>query len=286
MSKHPEDKRWDLVIEPKVKLLDINLKEVWKYRDLIMLFVKRDLVTVYQQTILGPLWFFLQPILTAVTYFVVFSKIANIGTGEIPQMLFYLSGITIWNYFTTCLSGASTTFTSNAHIFGKVYFPRLVTPLSAVISNIIKFGIQLLPLIIMYVSFLFKGASIRPSWELVLLPVMLLFAGFLGMSIGLVVSSLTTKYRDFTFVMTIVTQSLMYLSTVIYPLSKVSNPLLRQIITYNPMTWVIDTFRIACFGHETVDWAGMAYSGSVTLVLFFIGLVMFNRTEKTFIDTV
>ncbi|MFQ3576754.1 MAG: ABC transporter permease [Cytophagales bacterium] len=286
MNKSAENESWDLVIEPKVKLLDFNLKEVWKYRDLLMLFVKRDLVTVYQQTILGPLWFFLQPILTSFTYFIVFGKIANIGTGEVPQMLFYLSGITIWNYFTTCLNGASSTFSTNANIFGKVYFPRIVTPLSALLSNIVKFFIQLLPLIILYVSFVLKGADVRPSWEMILLPLMLFYAGFMGMSIGLVVSSLTTKYRDFSFVMTIVVQSLMYLSTVIYPIEKVNNPILKKIIQLNPMTWVIDSFRVACFGHSQIDWYGMFISGIVTIVLFFFGLIMFNKTEKTFIDTV
>jgi lipopolysaccharide transport system permease protein len=281
-----KEEHWDLEIKPKAGLLDINLKEVWKYRDLLFLFVKRDIVTVYQQTILGPVWFFLQPILTAFTYFIVFSKIAKIPTEGVPQMLFYLSGITIWNYFTTCLNGASSTFTANAAIFGKVYFPRLVTPLSALISNIIKFGIQLLPLIIMYVFFVVRGSNVRPTFELLILPLLLFNAGFLGMSLGLIVSSLTTKYRDFTFVISVVVQSLMYLSTVIYPLSSVDNPIMHKCIEYNPMTWVIDAFRTGCFGEGEVSYMGLLYATAATFLFTIIGIIMFSKTEKTFIDTV
>lgn len=278
---------WDLEIKPKVSLFDINLKEIWKYRDLLFLFVKRDIVTVYQQTILGPLWFFLQPILTSLTYVVVFGKIAKIETGAVPNMLYYLSGITIWNYFTTCLSGSSSTFTANANIFGKVYFPRLVTPISFVVSNIIKFFIQLLPLILFYLYYVVvQGVGVRPNISMLLLPLLLVIAGVMGMSIGLIVSSLTTKYRDLSFVVTIGLQLAMYVSTVIYPQEKVHNALMLRLIKANPMTWVIDAFHQACFSVGNLDWMGLLYASGFTLIVFLIGLVVFNKVEKTFIDTV
>jgi len=283
-----EKENWDLEIKPKVSLLDINLKEIWKYRDLLFLFVKRDIVIVYQQTILGPLWFFLQPILTALTYLVVFGKMAQMGTGDVPKIIFYLSGITLWNYFTTCLSGASSTFTANASIFGKVYFPRLVTPLSFVVSNIIKFLIQLLPLVCFYLYYVIaRDSDIRPTPSLLLLPILLVISGIMGMSLGLIVSSLTTKYRDLSFVVTIGIQLAMYVSTVIYPLKEAKNEWMVMFMKLNPMTWIIDAFHYGCFGKAgEVNFYGLLYSLSFMLITFLIGIVVFNRVEKTFIDTV
>jgi lipopolysaccharide transport system permease protein len=281
-----ENEEWDLVIQPKVNLFQINFREIWEYRDLMAIFIKRDIVTLYQQTILGPIWYFFQPLVTSVTFFVVFSKIAHISTNKTPEMLFYLSGLAIWNYFTACFTGASGTFGSNAGLFGKVYFPRLVSPISAIASNIIKFFIQLLPVIILYIVFVFNGVEISPNAYLLLLPYLIIVVGLLGTALGLLLSALTIKYRDFTFIIPLLTQGLMYLCTVVYPLTSVTNETLKIVIKLNPVTWAVDTFRYACFGDGNVSFLGLGYLTVFTLLFLFWGVVVFNKTEKTFIDTI
>ncbi len=286
MNNNTASQDWDLIIEPKRSLLALNLKEVWKYKDLLLLFVKRDITTVYKQTVLGPLWFFIQPILTSITYVIVFSKIAHLSTAGMPQILFYLSGVSLWTYFTTCLSSSSTTFTSNAAIFGKVYFPRLVSPLSVVASNVIKFAIQLLPLILCYIYFVLDGAEIRPNVTFLLFPILLLIAGLLGMAIGLIVSALTTKYRDLSFVVNVLMQVLMYASTVLYPQEVITNEFIKTLVQLNPMTWIIDAFRFSVFGVGEMAWGGILYSVIVTMITLLGGIIIFNQVEKTFVDTV
>jgi lipopolysaccharide transport system permease protein len=281
-----DDENWDLEIKPISSLWELNLKEVWKYKYLLFLFVKRDIVTVYQQTILGPTWFFIQPILTSLTYLIVFGKIANMSTGDTPKLLFYLSGVAIWNYFTTCLNGTATTFTANAGIFGKIYFPRLVIPVSVIVSNSIKFFIQLIPLILFYIYFVSNGATVRPNIYMLLIPILLIMAGLLGLGIGIIVSSLTTKYRDLSFVLGVVVSLLMYASTVIYPLEAVKNKLLLTIIKLNPLTWTINAFRYCWFSTGEISWYGLAYSFGATVIFLMAGILIFNKTQKTFIDTV
>jgi lipopolysaccharide transport system permease protein len=283
------DTNWDLEIKPQAHLLDINLREVWKYRDLLWMFVKRDFTAQYKQTILGPLWHFIQPLFTTVVFLVVFTNIAKISTDGVPPVLFYMSGITIWNYFSSCLNATSNTFVANAGIFGKVYFPRLVIPLSTVMSNIVKFGIQFLLLIAAMLWYKLTSTSFtlsQPLSSLVLIPTIILIMAGLGLGLGIIISSMTTKYRDLTVLIGFGVQLLMYATPVAYPLSTITSEKLRFWITLNPLTPLAEAFRYAMLGVGSFDAGSFGYSFAFMLVSLFIGLLIFSKVEKTFMDTV
>jgi lipopolysaccharide transport system permease protein len=279
---------WLYEITPRRKLVDLNFKEIWRYRDLLILFVKRNIVTVYKQTILGPLWYFIQPMFTAITFTLVFNNIANIPTGNVPAFLFNLTGITAWNYFSQCLTGTSDTFRANAGIFGKVYFPRVIMPLSNVITNLFKFGIQLMVLIVSYIYVIWSGVDIGPNLNLLLFPIYVLMMAMLGLGIGMIISAFTTKYRDLTVLVGFATSLLVYFSAVPYPLSEVENkmPDYAWIVQYNPLTQIIEGFRYMILDSGTFTWSGLSYTLIISIALFLFGLIVFNRTEKNFIDTV
>ena len=290
MSNNKEN--WLYTISPKRKLIDLNFKEIWSYRDLLFLFVKRDVITVYKQTILGPLWYFIQPLFTSVIFTLIFNNLANIPTGDgIPSFLFNLAGITSWSYFKECLTGTSDTFNQNQGIFGKVYFPRVITPVSKVLTNLIKYGIQLLVFIGFYIYFVFFSSNafnVNPQKAIILLPIIILVMGVLGLGLGMIISSMTTKYRDLKFLVTFGVQLLMYGSAVMYPLSyfKEKLPTLSWLVEYNPMTTIIEAFRYMTLGVGDFSLQGIIYVIFVSIVIFLIGLILFNKTEKKFIDTV
>ena len=277
---------WDLVIEPKGKLFNLNLKEVWRYRDLLVLFVRRDFVASFKQTILGPLWHVIQPALTTIMFLFVFGKIAKIPTDGVPAVLFYMSGISILNYFSSCLLGTSGTFVANAGMFGKVYFPRLVIPLSVVASNIVKLGIQFGLLIVVFIYYAFHGYVFQVSWALLLLPVLVLMMALLGMGLGIIFSSLTTKYRDFSVLLGFGMQLLMYATPIAYPLSYLQNKPYKWILDINPLTSIIEMYRYVLFGQGVFTAASVAYSCIFILLAVLGGMVLFNKVERTFIDTV
>lgn len=276
---------WDLIISPKKSLFQLSLADIWRYRDLLRMLVKRDFVVFYKQTILGPLWFFIQPILTALVYIIVFSRIAGISTDGMPPVLFYLSGTIIWNYFADCFNNTSTTFVTNANLFGKVYFPRMVVPLSKVISGLLKFVIQFLMFLGIYIFFLLKGYDLSLSSAVFYLPVMILMMGLLGLGLGIFFTSLTTKYRDLTFLIQFGVQLLMYGTPVIYPLSAVPEKY-KLWIELNPMTPVMEGFRSAFLGTGNFQPAQLGIGFGVTILIFLLGLAVFNYTEKDFMDTV
>jgi len=277
---------WTLRIKPHSKWWDINLADVWAYRDLLWLFVRRDFVAVYKQTVLGPLWFFIQPLLTALVFTIIFSGVAGISTDGFPPMLFFLAGTTPWNYFATCLTKTSNTFVQNASIFGKVYFPRLIVPLSIVTSTIIQFGIQFLLFLGFLIYFLLTGSAINPHWGLifVLTPALILLMAALGLGTGIIVSSLTTKYRDFTFLIAFGIQLMMYGTPVIYPMSALPEKW-RWIVELNPMSAPIESFR-AIFLGGSIPWSSLGISTAMTAVLLLVGVIIFNKVEKSFMDTV
>ncbi|WP_230471285.1 ABC transporter permease [Hymenobacter jejuensis] len=277
--------QWTEVIQPRTSLLDLRLGEVWRYRDLVMMFVQRDFVSTYKQTVLGPIWFFIQPLLTTFTYVIIFGNIAKISTEGLPQLVFYMAGITIWNYFSLTLSNTSSVFTNNAHIFGKVYFPRLTMPLSIVISNIVRFLIQFGLFLAIWAYYLVKGSAIHPNGLILLTPVLLIIMGLLGLGLGMIFSALTTKYRDLTMLLAFGIQLLMYATPVIYPLSSLS-PKYKWVILANPMTSIVETFRFAFLGSGSFSWGYLSYSLLVTLVILFVGTIIFNKVEKSFTDTV
>ena len=283
---------WLYSISPKRKLVDFNFKEIWQYRDLLILFVKRNVITVYKQTILGPLWYFIQPLFTSVIFTLIFNNLADIPTGDgVPSFLFNLAGITSWNYFKECLTGTSDTFKQNQGIFGKVYFPRVIMPISVVVTNLIKYGIQLLVFIGFYVYFVFftdSAYNVMPQKSIVLLPIIILVMGILGLGLGMMISSMTTKYRDLKFLVSFGVQLLMYGSAVMYPLSffKEKLPNLSWIVEYNPMTTVIEAFRYITIGVGEFSLQGILYVIIVSIIIFLLGLVIFNKTEKSFIDTI
>lgn len=279
---------WDLIIKGKTSLFDVRFKDLWHYRDLLLLFVKRDFVSFYKQTVLGPLWFFIQPIFTTIVFSFVFGKLAGIGTDGIPQYLFFLSGITAWNYFSDCLTKTSTVFRDNVNIFGKVYFPRLIMPLSIIVSNLVRFGVQLLLLLFMMGYFYLnpvKDTSFSFSNGIFLFPVIVLLMALLGLGIGLIITAITTKYKDLTFLVTFGVQLMMYGTTVIYPLSEVPIEY-RKFIELNPMTGIIEAFRYAFLGKGEFTFWSIGYSTCVTLVLLTLGILIFNKTEKNFVDTI
>lgn len=280
-----DSEEWDLVIQPKNKWHDLRLQEIWNYRDLLFLFVKRDFVSLYKQTILGPLWLFIQPILTTLTFTIIFSNVAKIGTNGIPPALFYLSGITLWSYFADCLNKTSNTFRSNASIFGKVYFPRLITPLSVLFSNLIKLAIQLLLFIVVWLYYLKTNNTIHPNVHLLLVPVLIIIMAGLGLSLGLLISALTTKYRDLSFLVGFSVQLLMYASPIVYPFSIVPDKY-KQLLLLNPITSVIEAFKYSFIGTGFFSWWHLLYSFIFMGVLLTIGIIIFNRVEKSFLDTV
>lgn len=287
MSKLNEES-WLYTISSKKKLIDFNFKEIWHYRDLLVLFVKRDVVTLYKQTILGPLWYLIQPLFTALTFTLIFNKVANIETGTVPPFLFNLAGISIWNYFSTCLTTTSDTFKSNEAIFGKVYFPRIIVPLSIILSNLLKFGIQLLIFIAFYIYYYSNGAAIAVDSSVVFFPFIVLLMGLLGLGIGMIISSLVTKYRDLKFLVGFGVQLLMYVSAVMYPLALMRDklPKIAWVVEYNPLAYIIETSRFMLLGTGTINGFGIAYTVIITFIILFFGIIIFNRTEKTFIDTV
>jgi len=279
---------WLFEITPKSKLINLNLKEVWQYRDLLILFVKRDVVTLYKQTILGPLWYLIQPLFTSVIFTIIFNNVAGIDTGNIPPFLFNLAGVTTWNYFKECLTATSDTFKKNASLFGKVYFPRIIMPMSIVISNLLKFGIQMLVFIGFYIYFVANGLMVAPSSLLLFFPILLLIMAMLGLGLGMIISSMVTKYRDLTFLVSFGVQLLMYLSAVMYPISLIKEKLATYswIVEYNPMAHIVETSRLMLLNDGNLSIWGISYSVVVTIIIFFAGLIIFNRTEKSFIDTV
>lgn len=288
MDSKNEQEDWLFVIKPRNKFLSLNFREVWQYRDLLFLFVKRDIITAYKQTVLGPLWYLIQPLFTSLTFTIIFNNVAGINTGSVPPFLFNLTGITVWNYFTACLNGTSDTFKANASVFGKVYFPRIITPLSIVISNLIKFGIQFLIFIAFYIFYYLKDANLILNGFAVFFPFLIIIMGILGLGLGMLISSMITKYRDFSYLVSFGIQLLMYLSAVMYPMELVKNKLPKYgwIAEYNPLAYIIETSRYILLNMGEVSVLGLVYTVSVTIIIFFIGLLTFNRTEKSFIDTV
>jgi lipopolysaccharide transport system permease protein len=277
---------WDLVIRPKSGLFDLHLEDIWRYRDLLILFVKRDIVSQYKQTILGPLWHVVQPVLTTIVFLLVFGRIARVPTDGIPPFLFYMSGITMWNYFANCLSSTSNTFSANASIFGKVYFPRLIIPISIVLSNLVRFAIQLGLLIVAILWYNFNGFTFYLSWGLCLIPLLILILAGLGLGLGIIISSLTTKYRDLSILMTFVVQLWMYVSPIGYPLSYIKNTKYGSIIKLNPLSSIIEGFRLALFKKGNVEGKELLYTIIFMLISLSVGLIIFNRVEKSFMDTV
>lgn len=276
---------WQSVIRPKRSLLSIDLKELWRYKDLMMMFVKRDFVAYYKQTIMGPLWFFIQPLLTTLTYYLVFNKIADISTDDVPAPLFYMAGTVIWNYFAACFNTTATTFKDNQNIFGKVYFPRLVVPFSVVISNLIKFGIQYALFIGFLIYFLIVDAKVEPNLYILLTPLYLLMMAGLALGMGLIISSLTTKYRDLIFLLQFGVQLLMYATPVIYPLSTISEKY-KLLILANPMTGILEAFKYSYVGSGQFSWLYLSYSFGFMVIVMIAGMLIFNKTEQDFMDTV
>lgn len=279
----------DWSIEAKSSLLDLKLNEVWAYRDLLVLLVRRDFVSFYKQTILGPLWFFIQPLFTTIIFTFIFGNLAGISTDGLPKPLFYMAGITAWNYFADCLNKTSTVFKDNAGIFGKVYFPRLIMPLSIVVSNLVRFGVQMLLFVMMmgYYHFIVH-ANFSVNWTICLFPIIVLLMALLGLGVGMIISAMTTKYRDLAFLVGFGVQLLMYATTVIYPLSEAEKkyPAYSWIIKYNPMTPIIETFRFGFLGEGSFSWESLGYVGLLTLVVLILGILIFNKVERTFVDTV
>lgn len=281
----PEEESWDLVIEPQGSLLDLKLKDVWHYRDLLLLLVRRDFVSFYKQTILGPLWFFIQPLFTTIIFTFVFGNLAGISTDGVPPPLFYLAGITAWNYFAECLTKTSTVFKDNAAVFGKVYFPRLIMPLSIVVSNLVRFGVQMILFFLALGYFAITKGGFQPNVYALLFPVLVLLMALLGLGAGMIISAMTTKYRDLSFLVTFGVQLLMYATTVIYPLSAAPAKY-KWLIELNPMTAIIETFRYGFLGAGSFSWYSLAASATMILLIAVVGGIVFNKVEKNFIDTV
>jgi len=277
---------WNMIIRPSGGLFDLRLKELWEYRDLLYLLVRRDIITVYKQTLLGAFWFVLPPILNTVIYFVLFGVIAKVSTDGTNPILFYLTGLIAWGYFSDCISRTASTFRTNASIFGKVYFPRLIVPLSSVVSALVKFGVQLILLIGTLVFFLIRGENVHPQMTYVwLLPILLLMMMFTGLAFGIIISSLTTKYRDLSNMVPFAVQLLMYATPVIYPANVIPEKF-QWILQINPLTPIIESIRYVFLGSDKISWPMLGYSFAFTLVTLFIGLILFNKTEKNFMDTV
>jgi len=287
MEKETEE-NWDIEITPKNGLLDLKLNDVWQYRDLLILLVKRDFIAFYKQTILGPIWFFVQPVITIVMYTIVFGNLAGIPTDGVPKPLFYLAGTIIWNYFADCLTKTSTVFKDNAGMLSKVYFPRLIMPLSIVLSNLVKFGVQLILFFVLLVFYWLNGATIRPNIFILLFPLLVIFIAGAGLGLGMMISAVTTKYRDLAFIVSFGVPLLMYSTTVIFPLSEVllKHPNYQWFIKLNPVTSIIETFRYGFLGRGSFSWSLLGYSSLITMLLLITGIIIFNRIEKNFVDTV
>ena len=283
-----KNKSWDLVIEPKGKFLSLNLKEIWRYRDLLEMYSKREIVTFYKQTILGPIWFFIQPIFTTIVFMFVFGGLAHIPTDGIPQPLFYLSGITLWNYFSESLTKTSDTFLTNQAIFGKVYFPRLIAPLSVIITGLIKMFIQFAVFAIVYIYYVAKGTHVAPNVYALLFPVLILILAALTLGFGIIISSMTTKYRDLKFLITFAIQLWMYATPVIYPLSVMAGTSKKYLllIQANPLTSVMETFKFGFLGQGTFSWFSLGYSFLFSIVVLFVGILVFNKVERSFMDVI
>ena len=279
--------QWTTVIKPKDKLLSVDFKEIWQYRDLMMLFVKRNIITQYKQTILGPLWYLIQPLMTTIMYMVVFGGIAKISTDGLPQPLFYLAGISFWQYFSDCLTKTSNTFVNNAGIFGKVYFPRLITPLSDVISNLVRFGIQFGLFLCVYAYYMiFTDAPIHTNWYALLIPILVTMLAGLSLGFGILFSSMTTKYRDLQLLLSFFVSLWMYATPVIYPLSTITNPKLLLVMQLNPLTGIVEFFKYGMLGVGCHEWWMLGYSFGFMVVLLITGVVVFNKVQRSFMDTV
>lgn len=280
-----QNNNWTTTIKPKTGWFDINLKELLQYKDLIIMFVKRDFKTLYKQTILGPLWIIINPLLTTIMFTVVFGNIASIPTDGIPQIVFYMLGTTVWTYFSSCLTKTASTFTGNAAIFGKVYFPRLVTPIATVISGLINFGVQFLMFLGFMGYFMIKGSPIHPNLYILMTPLLLVQLAALALGFGIIISSLTTKYRDLAVLVTFGVQLWMYATPVVYPASQISGKL-KTLMMLNPVSPIVETFRYSFLGSGSIPWNYLGISVITTLVVLFVGVVLFSRVEKTFMDTV
>lgn len=277
---------WDIIISPKSSWSDLKLNEVWKFKDLIFMFIKRDFIAQYKQTILGPIWFIIQPVITTLIYMVVFGGIANLSTDGQPKILFYMSGVLFWNYFSTSFLRTSETFSANAGMFGKVYFPRLTVPIASVMSSFISFFIQLVLVVIILIVYVYNG--FHPNWNytIFLLPILMILMAAQALGFGIIISSLTTKYRDLKYLVTFGVQLLMYATPVVYPLSIVKDERLALILKFNPMTSIIETFRFALFGSGTFSWGALLYSTVASCLVLIFGVALFNKVEKTFMDTI
>jgi len=276
---------WDQIIKPKRKWFDLRLNELWQYRDLIMLFVRRDFVSIYKQTILGPLWYIIQPLLTTIVFTIIFGRVARLPTDDLPPFLFYMSGTVIWSYFAACITKTSDTFISNSNLFGKVYFPRLSVPIAIVISNLVAFAIQFAMFLGFLIFFIITGTDVNPNFYVLLTPVLLIIEAGLGLGFGIIVSSMTTHYRDLRYLVGFGVSLWMYVTPVIYPVSAIPGQY-QFIIQANPMTPIVEAFRYAYLGSGTVNFINLGYSFGFMVVVLIIGIVLFNRIEQTFMDTV
>ena len=279
------DNEWTIEIKPKKKWLDVDIKGIWRYRDLYYMYVKRDIITVYKQTVLGPLWFIIQPVFTTIMFVFVFGNLAGISTDGMPQPLFYMAGILLWTYFSDCFNNCSNVFSNNAAVFGKVYFPRLVVPLSSITSNLIKFCIQLVLFIAMYIYFATQGAPVAINWYILLFPFLVFMIAFHALSWGLIISALTTKYLDLRQLISFGVQLLMYATPVIYPMSTTGGNV-RTILALNPLTPIFEAFKYSCMGCGSLSWGGLLYSFIFLVLTLFLAVIIFNRTERNFMDTV
>lgn len=280
-----DNENWDLVLKPKTKWLDLRIRELIKYRDLVLLFIKRDFTTAYKQTILGPLWYIVQPLVSTVMYTFIFGNLAEIGTDGVPYLLFYFAGTMLWTYFTGTLNSASSVFTSNSGLFGKIYFPRLTVPISTTVGHIIKLGIQFACLLVFYIYYLIIGANVNPSWWILAFPLLIIWIGLLGCGIGMVVSALTTKYRDLNQLLSFGLSLAMYATPIVYPLSEAPANL-AWVFYINPMSAPVELFRMWFYGAGSVPTPMIFLSLGMTAVFFFFGLVLFNKNERTFVDVV
>ncbi len=280
------NENWDLTITPRDKLLAVDWKEIWRYRDMFLLFVARNFRTAYKQTILGPLWFIITPVLSVIVYATVFGGIANIPTDGVPPILFYLLGISVWGYFSSSLSATSNSFVSNADIFGKVYFPRIIMPLVAVTTNLLSFAIQLAIFAAFYVYYAATGTELEIHWQIVLFPLLIVLLALMAVGFGMIFSSMTTKYRDLQIMLNKIISLWVYITPVIYPLSMVTNEKLHLAMSLNPVTPVMEAIKYSLLGQGQFSWAWLAYSAAFTFVLLVFGLMMFNKVQKSFMDTV
>ncbi|MDN3656770.1 ABC transporter permease [Ferruginibacter paludis] len=285
---HPThtDKKWREVITNKSNLWTLNYKEIWDYRDLLIIWMRRDILSIYKQTILGPIWFVLQPVLTTITFVFIFSRIGKFSTTGLPPVIFYLSGIVIWSYFAECITKTATFFKDSTPIFSKVYFPRLIIPLSLVLTNLVKFGIQFLLFIAVYVYYLVTGHDMHPNIYLPLIPVLIILIAGLGLGSGIIISSLTTKYKDFVHLITFGVQLIMFISPVLFPVEGIADSGYKKVILANPVTGIIEAFRFGFTGKGYFSWQLLTYDASCMMILLLVGILVFNSVEKDFVDTI